>query len=136
MFERILILLLLLLIMSASWCFTQLWRARKQRLRDAIAPFADLAPLGRPAVIGFSTPFCAECYTRQAPALARLAVTLGDVATVRSVPALDHPELVRRVGVLTVPATVVVDASGRVRHLNLGYVSDDMLRKQLMEIDR
>ena len=34
-------------------------------------------------------------------------------------------------GLLTVPATVVLDSSGTVRHLNLGYASDVRLREQL-----
>ena len=50
---------------------------------------------------------------------------------VRSLSAFDHPELVQRVGILTVPATVVLDAAGAVRHLNLGYASDGKLREQL-----
>jgi hypothetical protein len=44
---------------------------------------------------------------------------------------LDHPDLVQKIGILTVPATVVLDSSGTVRHLNLGYASDVRLREQL-----
>jgi hypothetical protein len=39
--------------------------------------------------------------------------------------------LVQQIGILTVPATLVLDAAGTVRHLNLGYASDVRLREQL-----
>ena len=90
-----------------------------------------VAPIASARAIAFSTPSCAECRTRQAPALSRLAIALGDQVTVRSLSALDHPDLVQKIGILTVPATVVLDSSGTVRHLNLGYASDARLREQL-----
>jgi hypothetical protein len=131
MIERLSILAALALAIAAVWGLVRVWRAWKLRQLRLDAPLAIVAPPGRPAVIAFSTPSCAECRTRQAPALARLSADLGDAVTVRSVSALDHPDLVQRVGVLTVPATVVLDADGAVRHLNLGYASDSKLRQQL-----
>lgn len=131
MIERLLILVLVALLVLAAWGLLRLWRrARLQRL-GAGAPLAGLVPLGRPAVVAFSTPACAECSTRQAPALTRLARLVGDSVTIRTVSALDHPELVRTVGVLTVPSTVVVDARGVVRHLNLGYSGERALHQQV-----
>ncbi len=131
MFERIFILFALALLIASVWAAVRLWSAWKLRRLRAAAPLADLAPPGRPAVIAFSTPSCAECRTRQAPALSRLAAALGDQVTVCSLSALEHPDLVQRIGILTVPATVVLDAAGMVRHLNLGYASDVRLREQL-----
>src|SRR4051812_13096154 len=115
MVERALILLALACLIVASWGLLWLWRAWKLRGLQQAAPFSELAPLGRPAVVAFSTPSCTECRTRQAPALNRLASTLGDAVTVRSLSALDHPDLVSQVGILTVPATVVLDRQGTVR---------------------
>jgi len=131
MIERLGILLALVLLIAAGWATIRLWSAWKLRRLRAAAPLADLAPPGRPAVIAFSTPSCAECYTRQAPALSRLATALGDQVTVRSLSALEYPDLVQKIGILTVPATVVLDSAGTVRHLNLGYASDVRLREQL-----
>ena len=131
MIERVGILIALAFAIVASWALIRLWSAWKLRGLRAMAPLADLAPPGRPAVIAFSTPSCAECRTRQAPALDRLASALGDQVTVRSLSALEHPDLVQKIGILTVPATVVLDADGTVRHLNLGYASDARLREQL-----
>ena len=131
MIERIGILIGLTLLIVANWAIIRLWSAWKLRGLRAAAPLADLAPPGRPAVIAFSTPSCAECHTRQAPALSRLTAALGDQVTVRSLSALEYPDLVQQIGILTVPATVVLDSVGTVRHLNLGYASDARLREQL-----
>jgi hypothetical protein len=131
MIERVGILITLAAVIMAGWAVIRLWSAWKLHRLRAAAPLADLAPAGRPAVIAFSTPSCAECRTRQAPALSRLAAALGDQVTVRSLSALEHPDLVQKIGILTVPATVVLDAAGTVRHLNLGYASDARLREQL-----
>src|SRR5690606_21558246 len=118
MLIRLLILALCALAVAAVWGALRAWRAaRIRRLRDA-SPFRDIIPPGKPAVIAFSTPTCAECHTRQAPALARLADDMGADVTLRSLSALDHPDLVAQIGILTVPATVVLDRAGTVRHLN------------------
>jgi Thioredoxin len=131
MLERILILFILALAIAAGWGMLRLWRGAKLRRLRGAAPLAGLVPVGQPAVVAFSTPGCAECRIRQAPALARLAAVLGSSVTVRSLSALEHPDLIQRIGILTVPATIVLDRDGRVRDLNLGYASDERLREQL-----
>lgn len=132
MIERVVILALLALTIVAAWGLVRLWRSWKVRGLQSQSPLAGVVPAGRPAIVAFSTPSCSECRTRQAPALARLAASLGDTVTVRSLSALEHPELVQQIGILTVPATIVLDPSGAVRHLNLGYTSDIKLREQLL----
>ena len=134
MLERALILLLVALGIAVTYGLLRLWRVLKLRRLRADTPLASLVPPGRPAVVAFSTPSCAECYTRQAPALARLAAALGDAVTIRSLSALEHPELIERMGILTVPATVVVDAASTVRHLNLGYASEARLYEQVRRV--
>jgi hypothetical protein len=131
MLERLLILLLVAVAILVGWGLLRLWRAHRLRRLATASPLADVAPLGRPAVVAFSTPTCGECRARQAPALARLAALVGDSVTIRSLSALEHPELVARVGILTVPATVVIDAAGTVRHLNLGYAPESRLHEQV-----
>lgn len=73
-------------------------------------PFAD--GLGeRATLVQFSTAFCAPCRAARR--------TLGEVAEVTpgvvhvEVDAEHHLELVRRVGVLRTPTTLVLDAQGR-----------------------
>jgi thioredoxin-like negative regulator of GroEL len=90
-----------------------------------------VVPPGKPAIVAFSTPSCAECRTRQAPALKQLATQFGEQVEIRSLQATEHPELVDRAGILTVPATVVLDARGVVRHLNLGFTDSETLASQL-----
>jgi hypothetical protein len=131
MADRLLILGLLVIVIAMGWGMFRLWRAWMVRRLGADTPLAGLVPIGRPAVVAFSTPSCAECRTRQAPALARLSAAFGDAVIVRSLSALDHPDLVDRVGMLTVPATIVLDHEGHVRSLNLGYTSDERLSAQL-----
>ena len=134
MIDRLLILVAVAAIIAAGWGLLRLWRAQVLRRLGADTPLVGLVPTGRPAIVAFSTPTCAECRTRQAPALARLNAALGDAITVRSLSALDHPDLIDRIGVLTVPATVVLDREGHVRSLNLGYASDERLRSQIMAL--
>jgi thiol-disulfide isomerase/thioredoxin len=131
MLERLVILLIVALAILAGWGLFRLWRADRLRRLQTTSPLAGLAPLGRPAIVAFSTPTCGECRALQAPALARLAAMVGDAVTIRSLSALDHPDLVERVGILTVPATVVIDAGGTIRHLNLGYAAESKLHEQV-----
>ena len=134
MFERAFILIAMALAIATGWGLLRLWQVWKLRRLHGAAPLAGLAPIGRPAVVAFSTPSCGECRSRQAPALGRLASALGDSVTVCSLSALEHPELVQQIGILTVPATVVLDRHGAVRHLNLGYTSDQRLHEQLLSL--
>ncbi len=131
MLERLLIVIFVGLVIVAGWGLLRIWRAAHLRRLSAETPFRDLAPLGQPAIIAFSTPSCTECRSRQQPALKRLAAQLGDAVTIRLISASEHPDLAQRVGVLTVPATAVVDANGIVRCLNLGYANDEHLLAQV-----
>jgi thiol-disulfide isomerase/thioredoxin len=129
--ERLLVLFGVALAVALVWIVVRAWRARRLgALRDA-SPLAAVVPVGRPAVVAFSTPTCAECRTRQAPALARLRAEFGDTISVQTLAATEHPELVNQLGVLTVPATAVVDARGVVRQLNLGFADATRLAAQV-----
>lgn len=76
----------------------------------------DLGPLGeqlgeRATLLQFSSAFCAPCrVTRRT--LAEVADLVPGVAHVE-VDAEHHLELVRRLGVLRTPTTLILDASGR-----------------------
>jgi hypothetical protein len=134
MIDRLFILVFVAAVIATGWGVLRLWRAWMLRRLGDDTPLTNLIPAGRPAIVAFSTPTCAECRTRQAPALARLSAALGDAIIVRSLSALDHPDLVDRIGILTVPATVILDREGHVRSLNLGYTSDAKLREQVMSL--
>lgn len=131
MTERLLLIAAVAAVVALGWGCIRLWRAWKIRTLARETPFAGIIPAGKPAVVGFSTPGCVECRTRQAPALAHLAATLGDAVTVRTLAAPDYPHLVDRLGILTAPATVVLDAAGVVRYVNLGFTDAATLAAQL-----
>jgi thiol-disulfide isomerase/thioredoxin len=88
-------------------------------------------PDGRATVVAFSTPSCAACRTAQEPALTALQARLGDGLRVIHVDAADRPEVASAFGVLTVPATVVLDRRGRVAAANQGFATADKLALQL-----
>ncbi len=131
MIERLVILAALALALAAVWAALRLWLAARQRSLAAERPLAGLLPPGRPAVVAFSTPGCAACRAQQAPALERLRADQGQAVTVLSLLATEHPALVERLGILTVPATVVLDAAGAVRRVNLGFTDAPQLAAQL-----
>ena len=131
MIDRILILSAVILAVLAIWGGLRLWRVAKVRQLQNGTPLSKMVPTGKPAIVAFSSPSCRDCHTLQAPALARLKTKLHDRVTVLSLSALEHPELVDFLGILTVPSTVVVDAKGAVKALNLGYASDTKLIEQL-----
>jgi thioredoxin-like negative regulator of GroEL len=82
----------------------------------------DAQPDGRPAVVFFKTPSCAECATQRA--------LLTNVRVIE-VDASQRPEVATRFGVLTAPTTVVLAADGRVRAVNHGFAGPDRLAAQL-----
>jgi thiol-disulfide isomerase/thioredoxin len=134
MIERLLIIVVVAGVIALAWMAIRAWRAQHLRSLARRTPFVGIIPPGRPAVVGFSTPGCVECRTRQAPALARLSANLGDQVTVRTLPASEYPHLVDQLGILTAPATVVIDATGVVRFVNLGFADAEKLTTQVNSI--
>src|SRR3954452_6129006 len=113
-----------------------LWRQRRlERVQRApvLPELAALLQPGQPTVLAFSTPGCTECRTLQTPALRKLDERLRGQIHVAHLSAPEHPELVSHFGILTVPATVVLDADGVARHVNLRYTNQDRLYDQVLE---
>ena len=88
-------------------------------------------PDGRPAVIAFSAPGCAACRTAQKPALTALQERAGNGVRVIEVDVVEQPRVARVFGILTVPATAVLDPSGAVLAANQGFATADRLAAQL-----
>lgn len=105
----------------------RLQRSDPDELWAALDTIAD----GRPTLIAFSTPSCAACHATQKPALVELERRLGGGVRVIHVDAAARPELAARFGILTVPATVVLDPGGRVAAANQGFAAADRLSAQL-----
>lgn len=122
MLERVLLAVgisaaLLVLLPSAL----RLWNRRFLR-RSADVP--------GPAVVAFTHPLCGPCRTLQQPALERLRAVARHVR-VEVVDVRREPHRARRYGILTVPATAVVDPSGRIAALNHGVADEHQLLRQL-----
>lgn len=131
MLERLLILLALAALIAAVWALLRWWR---RRLLAALAdqqPFAAILPVSGPAVVAFTLPTCAECRARQAPALERLRGQVDSAVTITTLAADRHGDLLARLGIMTVPATAVLDAIGAVRAINQGFADEARLRRQL-----
>lgn len=94
-------------------------RARQGRVRDVTAEQSlrdELAALGaapgaRATLLQFSSAFCAPCRATRRT-LADIAGMVDGVAHVE-VDAEEHLALVRRLGILKTPTTLVLDAAGR-----------------------
>ena len=137
MVERTLVVVLVALALVAGGRLIALWQRRRLGRAPDAAVLPELLPLlrpGRPTVLAFSTPGCAECRALQRPALEQLGARLGDHVHIAHLSAPDHPALISHFGILTVPATVILDDSGVTRQINLRYTSADRLQAQLLEV--
>ncbi len=136
MIERALILVFFALLIAAT-AFT--WRLAQRRhlatlARRAAVDGGSPGEAGLPTILYFTTPDCAQCRLRQTPILEQLLSELGRPVVLRKVDALEHEDLARRYGVLTVPTTVILDAAGRPRAINHGLATADQLRRQLASL--
>jgi len=91
----------------------------------------ELGPDGRPTVVAFSTPGCAACHSAQRPALAALEERARGRVRVVHVDVAARPDVARRFGVMTVPATAVLDAAGSVLAANQGFATAETLAAQV-----
>jgi len=138
MFERLILLVALVVLLTLAGVATRRWAARRnRRLRDskATGPLWDslgATPDGRGTLVTFSSPSCAACHTAQVPAVYRVEEQLG-AANVRviKVDAASQPQVARAFGVLTVPSTVVLAPSGNVVAVNHGFAPTVRLVEQL-----
>jgi thiol-disulfide isomerase/thioredoxin len=111
--------------------FSELRAADPGRLWAALRAEPD----GRLTIVAFSTPSCAACKAAQEPALTALQARVGEDLRLIRVDAAERPEVARTFGVLTVPATVVLDRLGRVAAANQGFATADQLALQLRPRD-
>ena len=125
--DRLLALGVVALGIAAAWMGLR-WNFRQIARRGA----GDLVQDGGfPVVLAFSTADCVPCKTVQKPALDELRGRFRDQVQVREVDATIEPALARRLGILTVPSTVVIDAQGAIMAVNQGPVGWEKLAGQL-----
>jgi Thioredoxin len=82
-------------------------------------------------ILNFSSADCSQCHRLQAPALRRLLEARSGEVTILNVDAPTAPELTKRYQVLTLPTTVVLDASGQAQAVNFGFAPTDRLLAQV-----
>lgn len=108
------------------------WRRRRVLRRGAADLVASFRLNGaRALVLAFTTPECASCKTVQRPALQALEHRFPGQVVVVEVDALRERGLAARFGILTVPSTVVIARTGRVRAVNSGAVPAERLAQQI-----
>lgn len=137
MFERLVIVVGIVVAVLMVRGALRLWtcyRMEHTPVASEIAGLAGIVQEGRPAVLAFSTPGCAECRSTQRPALEKLQALMGGSVQVTHLSVPDHSALVEQFGILTVPATVILDERGVTRQINLRYTSAERLQTQLHEI--
>ena len=133
----------LALALLAAWLAVALIRRYLERRRaavlaapppaDALAGILPPHDAAKPIhILAFSSADCSPCHTLQAPALERVRAARGARVAVVTIDAPSAPELTSRYAVLTVPTTVVLDATGRARAVNYGFANE---RKLLAQVD-
>jgi hypothetical protein len=113
------------------------YAAVRKRQALAAAPVRGLPDVTSGAgvrILAFSSEDCSPCHTLQRPALDRLLDERQGQVSVVEIDAPDAPELTRRYAVLTVPTTVVLDASGKAHAINYGYAPTGKLLAQVDEL--
>lgn len=88
----------------------------------------------RVRILAFSSEEDRQCRILQAPVLRRIIEARGNVVAVINVDVPSSPELTQRYNVLTVPTTVLLDATGKTYAVNYGFTNAQSLLKQIDEI--
>jgi thioredoxin-like negative regulator of GroEL len=85
-----------------------------------------------PSILYFTGEACTICHTAQKPALRALAAGIDPLIEIREVDIAVEPELARRYRVMSLPTTIVLDATGQVTDINVGFANGEILRRQLV----
>ncbi|HEY6470654.1 MAG TPA: thioredoxin family protein [Candidatus Dormibacteraeota bacterium] len=86
-----------------------------------------------PSILYFTGVNCTICHTAQKPALRSLAAGFDDAIEIREVDIAVEPALARQYRVMSLPTTIVLDASGQVTDINVGFATGETLRRQLVD---
>lgn len=114
----------------AYWCINQ--RLLLKAKNNALSLFSHLP--NKPVIVYFTTPDCAPCKTIQRPALYKLSGLMGDKLQVIEIDATERPDLAKQWGVMSVPTTFLLNASGEARYVNNGVARVEKLMAQLQSL--
>ncbi|HLZ23588.1 MAG TPA: thioredoxin family protein [Ktedonobacterales bacterium] len=117
----------------AVWIGRRFVERRRQAALAATGAEFDSGTTGAPVrILAFSSADCTQCHRLQRPALRRVQDALGeDTVEVVEIDGPSSPELTKRYNVLTVPTTVVLDASGHAHAVNFGFANAQKLLSQV-----
>lgn len=136
------LLLVSLLACLIVWCGRRYVEARRRAVLAAPAPGntenalhtlnADTTTSASfVRVLAFSSEDCKQCHQLQAPALQRVRQQHGDTVAVIEIDAVTSPALAQQYHILTVPSTVILDATGRAYAVNYGFANTQKLLQQV-----
>jgi hypothetical protein len=140
---RIGVLALVSLLVCAIVWYGRRFVEKRRRLAFAALPTQSLPEMNETdanatrtpvRILAFSSADCRQCHTMQTPALQRVTGARKYQVSVEEIDAPGSPELTRRYQVLTLPTTVVLDATGRVHAVNYGFASTQRLLDQIDEV--
>ena len=146
--EIVLRLGILFLIGTAAWLLLQFCRRfieiqRQQALTATLPTLPDAegtlhaqseADHAHVHILVFSSADCRQCHQLQAPALQRVVEARGNTVSVVEVDAPTESTLVQAYHVLTVPSTVLLDATGQAQAINYGFANTQRLLMQVDEL--
>ncbi|GAC1441270.1 MAG: thioredoxin family protein [Mycobacteriales bacterium] len=109
--------LVLICVLAGSTVAGLIWRARQGRVKNTQGRFDLLDELGhqpgeRATLLQFSSAFCAPCRATKR-VLSDVAAAIPGVRHVE-VDAESHLDVVRKLGILKTPTTLVLDARGNI----------------------
>ncbi|MFZ0129646.1 MAG: thioredoxin family protein [Candidatus Dormiibacterota bacterium] len=124
-----------LIAITAVGAVALLLRVQRGGQRELVGSVVDTtgAPGPLPSILYFTGEACTICHTAQRPALRTLAAGIDPGIDIREIDIAVEPELARRYRVMSLPTTIVLDASGQVIDINVGFASGEVLRRQLVD---
>jgi len=119
------------------WSGRRFVEAQRRRALAAVplSPGVDTsASLSQVRILAFSSGDCRQCHEMQIPALQRVLDARGSKVSVAEVDAPNSPDLTQRYRIMTLPSTVIMDASGRAHAVNYGFANTQRLLDQVDEV--
>ena len=132
--------LISILILLVVWSGRRFVEAQRRRALAAFPLSSDGgntiadANLSLVRILAFSSDDCRQCHEMQIPALQRVLDARGSKVSVAEVDAPNSPDLTERYRILTLPSTVIMDASGRAHAVNYGFANTQRLLEQVDEV--
>ncbi len=129
--------LISILVVLIAWSGRRFVETQRRRALGAIplSPGVDAnAGLSQVRILAFSSDDCRQCHEMQIPALQRVLDARGSKVSVAEVDAPNSPDLTQRYRIMTLPSTVIMDASGRAHAVNYGFANTQRLLDQVDEV--